>query len=289
MGQFKVPFAWEFLQSHKYLDFADRSLAVENMRFKGRDMGVMLHGALFDDLAEYQLAAINGTGENTTDDNDGKDLAGRLAFRPFHELGSELLSKLQLGVSGTWGNQNTNYSSTAFKTPGGTTFVDFADGTIHKGDRKRLGTELVWLMGPASIKAEWMRMWLDNFQSAAAKDDFDFYSWYLSGSYLLTGEKKTLGKIAPIHPFNPAERTWGAWEVAARYGIFHADGDLFDLAMATGADEAEAVTVGLSWYLNQLMRVTLDYEHTEFDEDISVLGKTVDDEDLIRFQCQLEF
>lgn len=37
IGQFKPPYTWENLQSHKYIDFSDRSIAVNNMRGPSRD------------------------------------------------------------------------------------------------------------------------------------------------------------------------------------------------------------------------------------------------------------
>jgi phosphate-selective porin OprO/OprP len=134
-----------------------------------------------------------------------------------------------------------------------------------------------------------MRMWLDNLQLAPMKEDLQFYAWYVSGSYLLTGETKPLGRVVPNHPFDPAKNAWGAWEVAARYSAFHSDRDLFDLGMAAGTDRAEAFTIGLNWYLNRLFRVTFNYEHTEFDDDLVIDGKTLDDEEALLVQCQLEF
>ena len=136
MGQFKVPFAWEYLQSHKYIDFAERSMAVDNMRSKGRDIGVMLHGRFHDDLIQYQLAILNGTGENKADDNDAKDLAGRLSIQPFRETTNEIFSDLHLGVAGAWGDQDTDFKDIAFKTVAGTKFVDFepaAEGPLLFG------------------------------------------------------------------------------------------------------------------------------------------------------------
>ncbi|GAB4349505.1 MAG: outer membrane porin OprO [Candidatus Abyssubacteria bacterium] len=289
LGQFKVPFMWEFLQSHKYIDFAERSIATDNMRFDGRDIGIMLHGKPYDKMVEYQLAIVNGTGENQGDDNDEKDIVGRFALRPFRQTGTELLSDLHLGVAATWGDQNTDFSRTAFDTVAGTDFVVFANNTTHKGDRTRLGGEFIWPFGPASIKAELIRMWLDDMNMGAAREDFEFTSGYVLATYLLTGERKTLGKVRPLHPFDPAAGGWGAWEIAARYAAFRSDSDLFRHGFAEGTDQADAFTAGLNWYLNSLLRITLNYEHTEFDDELVIDGETLDDEDALLVQCQLEF
>ena len=288
-GQFKVPFTWESLQSSKHLDFGDRSIAVRNMRSPTRDIGGMLHGRLHDDRIQYQVAIVNGAGENTSDDNSAKDLVGRLFFRPSSSRQDSVLSDLHLGVSGTWGHEEEDYSNNKFKTVAGTSFVTFAEGVEQKGYRTRLGTELIWPIGPASLKAEWMGMWLENLHLESSEEDADFYGLYLSGTYLLTGEEKPLGKIVPDRPFSLPKRQWGAWEVAVRYSMFQADTDLFRLGIATGADRADAFTLGLNWYLNEFFRITLNYEHTEFDDDLLIDGESHDDEDAFLTQLQFEF
>jgi phosphate-selective porin OprO/OprP len=289
IGQFRPPFTWENLQSHKYLDFVDRSIAINNIRNPSRDIGLMLHGTLCDDLLHYQLALLNGTGENKSDENDAKDVAARLVVEPFRAHDAGLLSKLHLGVSGTAGNQEKEFTDHSFKTTASTKFVNFAEDTMHKGDRVRFGTEILLPFGPASVKAEWTQMRLDDFTLDAIEEDLDFRAWYVSGSYFLTGEEKTLGRVSPLRPFNPSTDGWGAWELAARYSVFESEDDLFDRGLATGTEKAETFTIGLNWYLNYYLRVIFDYEHAEFEDDIVVDGENLDDEDAFLVQCQLEF
>lgn len=289
LGQFKPPYAWENLQSHKYLDFADRSIAVNNIRNPSRDIGAMLHGKLCDGRLGYQLAVLNGSGENTGDDNGAKDIAGRLTLDPFRGREGTILSGLHLGISGTYGDQAKDFSGQTFKTIGGTTFIDFVDDTAHTGDRIRFGTEAGLAAGPASIKAEWTRMELEGLELATEKEDIDISAWYVSGSYILTGEEKTFGRLSPAQPLDPSNGAWGAWELAARYSVFDADSDLFGLGMAEGTDRAEAFTVGLNWYLNDSFRVIFDYERTDFDDDVEVDGEMIDNEDAFLMRCQLEF
>jgi len=294
IGQYKVPFSWENLQSPKYFDFVDFSMAVDSMRFGGRDIGIMVHGKLFDDVLQYQLAVLNGSGENTGDNSTEKDLDARVALCPFSKTDSWLLSGMQFGIAETTGREKANMNGFKFKTLGGLAFTTFASGDVMR-QRTRFGTEFIWPFGPASIKSEWMWMGMDDFQLRNAsndvlkEEDLRFRAWYLSGTYLLTGEKKTLGRIVPNHPFNPFKGTWGAWEVAARYSAFKSDNDLIKEGFATGTDEAEAFTLGLNWYINPYMRMILDYEHTEFDQEFTVSGETVDDEDVIIAQWQFEF
>jgi len=289
MGQFKAPFSLEYQQSHKYIDFAERSLAVDNMRAVGRDIGAMLHGQIADDVFQYQLAVLSGKGENRSDDNSAKDVAGRLVLRPFPPTHNEVLRGVQLGVSATWGDQNADFSDAQFLTIAGTPFVDFTAGTALEGERTRVGAEFVWLLGPASLKTEWMWMWLTDFRLPPVSEDFDFRSGYVSASYLLTGERKSLGQITPEHPFKPWKGEWGAWELAVRYSLYLTDEDLFRLGMASGTRRVDAFGAGLNWYLNQLLRVSLTYERSKFKDDLVIDGEVVEDEDAFLLQCQLEF
>jgi len=249
----------------------------------------MLQGRLFDNIMRYQLALTNGTGENRADDNDAKDVAARFTFLPFRNMEGSCLSKLHLGVSGTFGKENTDFSAIAFKTVGGTEFVDFTQGDILRGTRTRLGTEFIWLYGPASIKSEAMWMWLDDLQNSPISGNFSFSSWYILGTYVLTGEEEKIQWINPREPFNPFKGTWGAWELAARYAVFHSEDDLFESGLANGAIEAQAFTLGINWYLNDFVRFMLDYEHTEFNDNIIFKGKTVDNEDVLVAQWELDF
>jgi phosphate-selective porin OprO/OprP len=289
LGQFKIPFSAEIQESHKYIDFAERLVGVDRTGLATRDIGVMLYGLVWDERMHYQLAVLNGSGANRGDDNDEKDLAARIVMLPFHTAENGIFSDLRIGAAATWGDQDRDFSRASLATIAGTEFVDFSPNTVHRGDRIRAGTELTWLFGPSSIKAEWIRVWLDDIERGGLKDDTYYYLWYLGATHLLTGEKKVSGRIAPNRPFNPSQGTWGAWELAARYAAYNGDEDVFELGMASGTDEVESFLIGLNWYLNEMFRITFNYWHSEFDDDLHIHGERFDDEDTFVVQCQLEF
>lgn len=80
-GQYHVPFAWERDSSSNFHQFVERSTA--NNQFQpptGRDIGVMAHGTLFEDL-RYLVGAFNGQGLNEKlSDTLGHLLSGRLTY-----------------------------------------------------------------------------------------------------------------------------------------------------------------------------------------------------------------
>ncbi|MGZ3778466.1 MAG: porin [Mucilaginibacter sp.] len=100
VGQFKIPFSLESLTADAQLEFVDRSQVVEALASRskdvignqqGRDIGITIAGsfAKVDQrfLFDYTFGVFNGAGYDvTTDNNDRKDWAGRLAFHPIANL-----------------------------------------------------------------------------------------------------------------------------------------------------------------------------------------------------------
>jgi len=99
-GQFKIPFSIESLTSDSQLEFSDRSQVVEALvsrtkdvigNSNGRDIGIEVNGsfAKIDDyyLFDYSLGLFNGAGYDvTTDNNNHKDVGGRLTLHPVKNL-----------------------------------------------------------------------------------------------------------------------------------------------------------------------------------------------------------
>lgn len=81
IGQFKEPFSQEETTSTRFIDFVERS--VVNRLVPGRDIGLMIHGKLFEKILEYEAALYNGQGRAVVDGDDEKDTALRLRVTPF--------------------------------------------------------------------------------------------------------------------------------------------------------------------------------------------------------------
>src|SRR4030095_8180964 len=65
---------------------------------------------------------------------------------------------------------------------------------IVNGPRRRLGIEMQFRSGPASIKSEWMRVETSRLGESVEDTDLSPLvgeGWYFSGTYVITGEKKT--------------------------------------------------------------------------------------------------
>jgi hypothetical protein len=98
LGQFKTPYTIENLMSPTTVELINcYSLATNYLAgvdnsdrlyggMGGRDIGLMIHGDLFNKLLHYQLALMNGQGINIKDQNNNKDVVGNLMVNPLKWL-----------------------------------------------------------------------------------------------------------------------------------------------------------------------------------------------------------
>jgi phosphate-selective porin OprO and OprP len=280
-GQFKVPFSREELTSSRFIDFVERSII--NELSPAYDAGVMLHGELFGGVVAYNLGAFNGSGEDTADTNDGKDVTGRVVLAPFVTTDNRWLKGLYLAGNATWGDQDITTSAqgrTSART--GTRSTYFAAHPT-RGERTRFGGDLVWLLGPVGLKAEYAEQRNERIGLGAGGADLDDVAargWYVSGTWIVTGEDKPLnGPVVPKRPFSPVAGRMGpgAWEVAVRYAqlTFESDDplDFFDGNITNGItgggitaeNQVDALTAGVNWYLNARVRTMLNWTRYWYD------------------------
>ena len=99
VGEAKIPFSFQNLMSDSKLEISDRSQVVEALVARsadvvgnqnGRDVGVQIGGYLWKYsnryLFDYKIGLFNGSGINVADNNNNKDIAGRLVAHPLNEL-----------------------------------------------------------------------------------------------------------------------------------------------------------------------------------------------------------
>ena len=301
-GQFKTPFSMEELHSDNWIDFIERSLA--NKLAPSRDIGVMLHGGIKEDLLYYEIGLFNGYKLNqTSDPDDGKDVALRLVVAPFKDSGISFIKGLRFGAALTHGQVNLTeaqwWNSGDFKTAAETTYMAMNTNVVHDGDRTREGLELYWNLGSTVLQGEFMNTRFDGLQLGNQKDDFDIRGGYVYLSHCLTGEKFVFkngkpGRIIPLKSFSPGESDsgWGAWQIGVRWEFLEADRELLDRGFVDATkytDKASDFTLGVNWYPNEMVRFMLNYCHMMFDDEITVGSKRIDDEDVILTRFQVVF
>lgn len=292
LGQFKTMHGLERAQGAMDLNFMERALT-ESLLGSVFDRGVMLHGAPVEGMY-YNLAYVNGTGQNIDDssaETDGKDYSLRLVGNVAQWAGWKE-SVVHVGGFYAHGEQAAGALVPKLRTEGrGAEFFRVAD-VASDTDRTLSGFESALAYGPVKYQGEYIHA---NFDGTGF--DRDMSAWYASLQWLVTGERYAdiyksgafLG-VRPKNDFHFGKGGWGAIELGARYSHFDAsdfEGVLTNTVQYT--DGADAWTLGAKWILNPNAQLQLNYVRTDFDDPITLNGRTDDHEDAMNMRVQFDF
>jgi phosphate-selective porin OprO/OprP len=274
-GKFKSPVGLEHLVADKDTLFNERSLATDLV--PNRDIGLDLHGDVFGGVASYAVGVFNGaTDYSSTTTNlsfqDDKAFVGRIFFQPWKNTSVNALRGLGFGFAGSYEANHPNTNSATGLTPGYTTdgqqkFFTYSSGVNASGAQWRLSPQAYYYYGPLGLLAEYV-VSDQQVKKSASHADLQNWAWEISGSWLLTGEDAAYAGVSPLHPFDPRNNQWGAWQLVARYGELNVDSRAFTGSVfadpTKSASGAQAWSVGLNWYLNKNIRANLSYSRTAF-------------------------
>jgi phosphate-selective porin OprO/OprP len=129
--------------------------------------------------------------------------------------------------------------------------------------------------GPLYGQAEYFLITL----SRSGLADNDFKGGYAELAYALTGETRpyslqsgAYARLSPRHPLQPARGWYGAFELAARYdeidlvSRYAANQPISAQPGAVNGGVQKAISLGLNWYPNDIIRVVADYNHVQLDK-----------------------
>jgi len=255
-GKFKLPFGLEENTSSTHLDFVYRSMASQRLA-PGRDRGLMVHGRVASKMVRYEIGWFAHDGDNarTSDAEEvfgNATVAGRLSVQPFR-TGHPLLKDMMMSVA-----LAGSHIDEGFPALRGHTTLDapfYTSKVWVNGRRQRTGLEFRWRPGPASLKAEYMRVSTERVGESVDDTTLDplvANGWYVSGTWALTGEKKADDLTEPRRPLFGGG--WGAIEAAGRIeGLRFGS---LDPEIASSSPRADlvlgnadhAVTLGVNWY-----------------------------------------
>src|SRR6266446_354815 len=261
-GKSKSPVGLEALVADVDTLFNERALATALV--PGRDLGIQLHGDLFEGTVSYAAGVFNGVGDarNTSnfDFEDNKAFEGRVFFQPFKQTSIEALQGFGFGLGGSYEKmQRTNVTGLP-TTTGGTLPGYTTDGqqqffaynpasnavVVASGEHWRLSPQGYYYYGTFGLLAEYVIS--DQRVSRTATKPFtsarlDNRAWEITGSWILTGEDAAYkGGVIPRHPFNPRQGDWGALQLVGRYAKVDIDDSAFPLFSnpSTSAHSAES-------------------------------------------------
>ena len=279
-GRFKVPFGREQNVSSTSIDFAERAL-VSNLIPPGRDKGVMVQGRFLQRGLTYEVGVFDDDGDNgrlreeqfsvTGEPEDiGPSFAGRVTATPLRPLG-DTFATLRLGAAFGAASLPEGLNSLRGHTYFGTS--DFFEPVYVNGRRTRMGVELSYTAGPASVTAEWMQAREQRERQGLGDVDLSDVittGWYAAATWLLTGEDKEDFEDPDRPVFDGG---MGAIELAVRYerlGFESAD----KIGPAFANPRAEHIlpntnrvwTFGVNWFANRWLRATVNAVREDLDD-----------------------
>lgn len=287
-GKFKAPFDIERLVSQTDLLFVERSYTTSLA--PNRDVGIQVFGEIANGVLSYNLGWTDGTtdaGTAITDNDDNKEWIGRLFAEPFKNSDSPLQG-LGFGVAFTHGDKDGG-APAGYRTNAQQTFFSWASGVTNTGTHTRIEPQAYYYSGPFGLIGAWASSKQD-VTAGVNSAELENTGWFVAANYVLTGEKTGFRAVTPAKNFNPAEGTWGAWEIAVRFAELDIDDDAFPLFAnpATSATKVSSTTVGVNWYLNRNVKLVLNWEHSSFDGGAAG-AVTGQNEDAILTRAQLRF
>ena len=268
-GQFKAPMSQERLRSRLFSDFVEDSMLTRFV--PGYDIGIQASGSIADGLFGYQVAVTNGrshldnAGRSRNDDNDTKELVGRLTLSP--------LAGLRVGVAGSWTRVEsvpivaaaapvtspTNFDLTTPEL--GVTLIDptAAAAVLFDGRRSRLSAEISYAVGPVCVRAEYL-VRRDIVVSGALSENLPISAWNGSLTWILTGEDKQ-----PETRITPAG-DWGAVELAFRVADARVSNRLGDVGVTLTGNSLEVTSIsgGVNWWLTRNVRFSADVVREDY-------------------------
>lgn len=171
---------------------------------------------------------------------------------------------------------------------GGSAADPNVDWLVHAdGERLRIAPQASYYYGPIGVIAEYAQVKQDVSigRANSNKTTLTHTAWSVGASWLLTGEDASFRSPKPKQAFEIGKPGWGAWELVARFSKIELDDDTFVFGTSSGAStaalnttnhwlyadpkisskSAETAAVGVNWYLNQNVRIAVDYAQTAFE------------------------
>jgi len=309
VGKFKPPVGLERLQSSADIRFIERGLPTNLV--PNRDLGVQLSGDFSGGAVSYAVGYFNGVTDGQSSDNlatpdvevdTAGDYAARLFFQPFANSSNFNLRGLGVGVGTTWVDVDgtaANTALSAYRSPGQqsvfayrantATGVTPNNATFADGTRLRLAPQFYYYRGSFGLLGEYTQVEQDVSRlvgGVTRSDTLTNSAWQAQFSWFLTGEEEAFRGYTPGSTFQPGKSGSGGWELVARYHELDIDDDAF-LGGATSfanpltaVSKATAYGVGVNWYPWNTVKLSLNYELTEF-EGGATTGDRADEQALL--------
>jgi phosphate-selective porin OprO/OprP len=246
-------------------------------------------------MSVYNLKAIGGA------TNEGLGASTRLTFLPvesettnFHlglVYGMDDFNRTGAGAFPTgFGSGGPGAATLAGRSSGTqtTSLTSVSLGTTAPGESQTTySVEAAASFGPGFAQFEYANSTLGQLPGAS---DMDVTSYYLQGSFFLTGESKPYKKDRGTFGSPKPNGEKGAWELTGRYDVIE-NSDLTGIALSE--PKVTQITLGVNWYLNPNVRFMLNYsmgeEETEDQGAVITTGDREREVNAIALRTQLSW
>ena len=274
-GNIKEPMGLEALTSSKYNTFMERSLA--QALLSKRKLGIQAR-YLLKESDNYYTLTMGAFGKSLDEVIENEDAEKSVVARATYAYRPSKTKLLHLGVASSYSDYdgaslslNTEPEADLFDRKLVSTKVKDVQNT------QRVDIESAIIYDSFAFQGEYLWIGVDNIDT-----EYDFQSWYLQGSWFITGETKQykakkaiFSRVKPLSPLT--EGGLGAWELALRMSYLDLDDQ----------DEEESIeknyTVGLNWYTTDNLRIMANYIHATLSEP------DVESEDIMQVRMQFDF
>ncbi|HRL93589.1 MAG TPA: porin [Pseudomonas sp.] len=287
MGKFNTDFGLERATSSKWITAIERSAVYDLAPWvndKEDGMGIQVNGTAAGMF--YGSASLIQQDVAETEDEDGKD-ANTFNLRGVVAPIVSETEVLHFGLD--YAQRSYDDDLYKGKIESRLNVRGVSENTVNSGklklagddnaffeDDQVWGAEFAYMNGPFSVQSEYLKR---DLSGQDANGDREATGYNAQVAYTLTGESRIYkldgGKFDSI---KPADKAMGAWEVFYRYDDVTVEDDDNNLGVA-GVDETSANihTLGVNWYANEAVKVSLNYlMSTTDDETVAVQKRATD-------------
>jgi hypothetical protein len=256
-GQQQLPFGLEAQTTDEFKPTIAGAQFVNALGLGARQIGLIVRGDFLPQvdygynyrapIIQYALGVVNGNGQNTTDDNDAKDVIGRLVLT----LPSDYHSWLrQIAVGATYYRGWANLAALKPSTipAGAPTTV-----TVGLGDRIRYGADLYYNHHPFGLTYEWVQGEDDAFAAGATLASHPGFT------------RTSRGQVLTLF-YNFGEQFLRGYRAQGRYDDWWPKSlqpfiriDRWDPDAKIGNNELDAYTAGLNFFFAETSKFQLNY------------------------------
>ncbi len=244
-----------------------------NAFYRGPLLGVTAYDVDMDHKLSWALGIARDTSEENATGTQGVDrgeddfvLHGRFSFLPsYSELGRHMI---HLGISGALIKPEDNQLVFGIWPEIYTDDLTLYPLAIIDHAKKSLlgALEFRYVEGAFWVQSDYL---LDKVERDTAAD-LTFSAFVVETGYFLTGHQTVFsplalnGQVLPVPVTSRKLNSWGAWEIQARYSHLDLRSKEFQGGATALGDGAEATnyTLGLNWFMNQHIKIGIDYVHS---------------------------